>query len=116
MNHDDQQDEDLHAAFRQLRDEEATDAGAFETPTEARGTWHVRRGTIGAGIVGTALLAGLLVFTHPFSTPEPGPVVDTPAAMDIPFDDFSKLIDEEIRVVSLSEWRAPTSFLLDPKL
>lgn len=113
MNHD-HHDEDLRAAFRQLRDQEAQAAGTFEAPVEARGSWKVRRGTIGAGIVGTALLACLLVFSHSPSTPEQGPVVDVSAPTDIPFEDFSNLIDEEMRVASLSEWRAPTSFLLDP--
>ena len=115
MNHDDQQDKDLRVAFRQLRDEEAQAAGPFQAQTEARGSWRVRRGTIGAGIVGTALLAGHLAIPHPFFSPEPGSVVDAPAAMGIPFDDFSKLIDDEMRAVSLSEWRTPTKFLLDPK-
>lgn len=115
MNHD-HQDEDLRAVFHQLRDEEAQAAGTFEAPLERRGSWQVRRGTIATGIAGTALLAGLSVVSHFSATPEQGPVVETPAPMDIPFEDFSKLIDEEMRLASLSEWRAPTSFLLDPKL
>ena len=112
MNHDNQ-DNDLRDAFRQLRDSETRTIGEFEAPVEPRGSWHVRRGTIGVGVLGTALLAGLLVLMQPSS--QPGSNADAPDPMEIPFDDYSRLIEHEMQVVSLSDWQSPTDFFLDPE-
>jgi len=108
----DAQNDDLRSAFRQLRADDAEAVRDFDKSLEPRRSWRVRRAAIGTSLACLAVAAALII-TNPWRE-EPS-VVAAPVLEEIAFDELSELIEQALVVVTVSEWRSPTSFLLNPE-